>query len=499
MAGLKHYIGFARVSSKVQRQEGFSIAVQRDRIQAWVKAQGGVVDRIWEVAESASDENARAKYHEMLDYARGAAKTLSGIVFTTVDRATRNLSDLAEFEKLKAGYGLVAYFVDDGINTGEDDLLEFMLRGVIAINKKQVDRKKVIASQIRRVEEGHFHSLAPYGYENYRKDRRGLVRVLPDRAAIVRRIFDLYAWRGYTLARIADLFHAEGLRFTEKRPTWHPSTLSKILLNRAYIGEVPFKGQWFPGNHEALIDRTTFDRVQTLLGRKQYTDHAHLFGTRMLTCGRCGNSITGYVATKYKDSDRVSDYTYYFCGGCRRAKSGKQVRQVVLEAQVLALFDRMRINDDEVRGWFVDVIKEKAKASSAAAIDQLKALRKQLGVLDAKQSRLLEMRMAEEIDATGYARKSTELRDERARVQERIDVLSRSNDEATDLAIQVFELSQALRARWDTSNYSARRGLLQILSLNWKLDGVTLVPELRRPFDRLIEGPLIHSGRTERI
>lgn len=35
---------------------------------------------------------------------------------------------------------------------------------------------------------------------------------------------------------------------------------------------------------------------------------------------------------------------------------------------------------------------------------------------------------------------------------------------------------------------TAKRRILQILSLNWTLKGKTLVPELRKPFDVLARG-----------
>lgn len=37
--------------------------------------------------------------------------------------------------------------------------------------------------------------------------------------------------------------------------------------------------------------------------------------------------------------------------------------------------------------------------------------------------------------------------------------------------------------------------MLQIVCLNLHLDGVTLDLDMRRPFDSLVEGPLVHIGR----
>jgi site-specific DNA recombinase len=38
-----------------------------------------------------------------------------------------------------------------------------------------------------------------------------------------------------------------------------------MLNNRAYIGEAVHKGESYPGEHDAIIDRETWDRVHAIL------------------------------------------------------------------------------------------------------------------------------------------------------------------------------------------------------------------------------------------
>ena len=50
-----------------------------------------------------------------------------------------------------------------------------------------------------------------------------------------------------------------------------------MLSNRAYIGEAVHKGDRNPGEHDAIIDRDTWDRVHTILQespRKRAARHA---------------------------------------------------------------------------------------------------------------------------------------------------------------------------------------------------------------------------------
>src|SRR6185437_1507351 len=93
------------------------------------------------------------------------------------------------------------------------------------------------------------------------------------------------------------------------------------------------------------------------------------------------------------------------------------------------------------------------------------------------------------------ARKATEIRDRLASIKLQIDALDRCHDETAELASKVFELSQTLRQQWLSADYDAKRRILEIVCLNCTLDGVTLVPEIRKPFDVLAEGLLSEKSR----
>src|SRR5699024_1904836 len=125
----------------------------------------------------------------------------------------------------------------------------------------------------RRVQEGWFVNKAPYGYRNVRIDGRSIVEVEPVTAANVRRMFQLFAYEPLTIDAVVDRLDKEGLKFRKTMPLFPRSSVHNILQDRAYIGEIEYNGQWYPGKHEPLIDRATWDRVQVLLGGKTYKAH----------------------------------------------------------------------------------------------------------------------------------------------------------------------------------------------------------------------------------
>lgn len=251
-----------------------------------------------------------------------------------------------------------------------------------------------------------------------------------------------------------------------------------MLSDRSYIGEVPFKGQWYPGKQDPLIDRGTWERVQALLGGHVYHSHQMTFASEAITCAHCGRAITGETKTKQTKSGE-RQYIYYRCSGYT-AKGHPRVRvtEAELDRQMLAIFDRMRVEDDEVREWFRLVLHSQTQDAQSEAKSKRTELTRQASLLTTQQDRLLNMRLAEEIDEQAFARKHTELRDRLASIKLQLDVLDRSNDENAELACKVFELSQTLREQWVEADYHAKRRLLEIVCLNCTLDGASLVPVL---------------------
>ncbi len=91
-----------------------------------------------------------------------------------------------------------------------------------------------------------------------------------------------------------------------------------------------------------------------------------------------------------------------------------------------------------------------------------------------------------------------ELRDRVAKLTLQIEATDRKKDEKSDLAVRVFELSQDLRRKWLTADYAEKRRLLNFVCLNFTLRSVSLEITMRRPFDDLIEPPLVfNSGEGE--
>jgi len=496
---MKQFVALARVSSREQEREGFSLAVQEEALERYAADARGKIIRLFRIAETASKADERKTFKELIAFAKKHAAELDGLLFYKVDRAARNLPDYVELERLESEYDLPFVSVSQRTeNTPAGRMMRRTLANMASFYTEQqsVDVREGLA---RRVQEGWFAHRGPYGYRNVRKEGRSTVEIDRIAADNVRRIFHLFAYENHTLDSLVECLAKEGRSFRDSSSRFPRSMIHTILNDRAYIGDIEFRGQWYPGKHEPLVDRDTWDRVQALLEPNVYRPHILTYAGDRIQCGHCGHPITGELKTKKtKSGERAYTYyrcTYYNVGDHPRTR----VTEADIDRQVLSLFDKIRIEDDGIRDWFREVLKSQTQDRQQESLTQQAELQRQESLIVSQQDRLINLRIDDQIDQETYARKNTELRDRLAVLKLQIDALNRSNDEMTELASKVFELSQTLRQQWLTADYLTKRRILEIVFLNCRLDDVTLVPTIRKPFDALAEGLSVSLSRDNGI
>lgn len=161
-------------------------------------------------------------------------------------------------------------------------------------------------SMARDTAEGIWRWPRPYGYliEN-----RRLVFGPAEEVEMVRLIFAEFL-RGVSREAIARMLNRKGIK-TIRGNRWNPETITYMLKNETYAGTyvsgnqcrsqfvTSIPSQYIPDNHPAIIERETFDLVQSKLGtRKQHsrsTEHNRFVLTGLLRCGLCGGIMTGRI------------------------------------------------------------------------------------------------------------------------------------------------------------------------------------------------------------
>ncbi len=170
-------------------------------------------------------------------------------------------------------------------------------------------------------------------------------------AARVRRVFELFVETGSGVETVRRL-QAEGIASKSGRPL-DKGDVYKLLNLRTYIGEVSHKGQVYPGEHEAIVVRTLWDKAHAVLQisprtrAAQNRQHAPallkglIFGTdgRALSpthCRKNGRLYRYYVAQRVLKGDAAGD------DGIVRRVSAAQIEAAVTD-QVRALLRQPEI------------------------------------------------------------------------------------------------------------------------------------------------------------
>src|SRR4051812_5355826 len=189
------------------------------------------------------------------------------VVVYKIDRLSRALMDFARLVEVFDRNGVTFVSVTQSFNTTTsmgrltlNILLSFAQFEREVIGERI--RDKFAASRKRGMWMG---GTVPLGYAV--RDRK-LVIVEQD-AATVRMIFERFARIGST-TRLAQELARDGVRTRAGKPI-DKLFLHRLLRNRVYIGEAVHKGAAYPGEHDAIIDGSLWDRAHAILGQSPRT------------------------------------------------------------------------------------------------------------------------------------------------------------------------------------------------------------------------------------
>jgi len=183
------------------------------------------------------------------------------VVVYKIDRLSRSLADFAKMVEVFDAHGVSFSSVTQQINSATS-MGRLMLNVLLSFAQFEREvtgeriRDKIAASKRKGMWMG---GSVPLGY---RVDNRTL-QIEPQEAELVQQIFAQFIAEKSTTKIVRELSD-RGIQ-TKRRKAFCKQSIYKILHNRTYIGEISHKGETFPAQHEGLIDKVTWDRVQAIL------------------------------------------------------------------------------------------------------------------------------------------------------------------------------------------------------------------------------------------
>lgn len=479
----KPAFAYLRVSSKEQEEGGFSLQAQEKLLDDYAK------NNDLDVTKTFIDvETAKKKGREQLIAMAQAFEEDKGkgdvgcrtLLVEKVDRLYRNFHDCVTIADL----GLDLHFVKENTvitpNSKSHEKLMHDFRVIMAKNYIDNLSEEVKKGMQEKADEGKYPSMAPVGYINVRQDGRAIIIPDLDSARIVIRLFKMYATGRYSVKQLLDFAHSEGL----KSPRTRGLTINTIygtLRNPFYYGEFIWKGVKHQGDHEPLISKELFTKVQTVMKDRGYkkrgkkTKKGWAF-TGLVRCAHCGCSLTAEI--------QKGRYIYYHCTG-RLGNCGEPyVREEVLDRQFADALKLIEM-DDEVLDWVRMAVSEAKKDEYQYHNDMLTALRTKAKKLRDSLDKAYVDKLDGTIQPDMFARISEKFTEELDAVNESILRHESASESFLDECLKMFELAKMAYSSYLKQPMSEKRRLIEILCSNSKWGNGKLEPGFRKPFDLL--------------
>lgn len=506
--GAKVFV-WGRVSSREQKEQGWSLPEQVREVRTYAEGQGWVVAETFEVDESAT-KSERNKFYAMLDRVEQDL-SIAGIVSIRLDRLHRaDPMDRLRLEVLRRG-GLKLRFAKETYDdeTAVGNLL-LGIRQEVAGFEVGLLKERIQEGYLGRAKEGWFPRGPRYPWVVGDREKGELPIRLdplrPQRAALARRLFEVVAEGPCSTVDAAREWVAEEGHVYSPSSRMIPRPVAyKLLRDRFAYGEFEFQGVVYQGKHEPIVSRELWQRVQDVLdgrgGRPYGKGAVHYNG--LIECGICGASMTGEAVKKKLASGEKKVYGYMRCSmsGSGHGKSGCKVpRMNVVEVERLMgeLVESIAFEDDAVeviRAALLDSQRDHTQRVESA----LAAFRRQLIQAEGRKRRAFALALEAGMDGESLREQVATIDNEVVRLQGEVRRLEGESRAYYAEGVRVIELTQRLYPAWLGQNSAKRREILDCIVLNCTWDGVTLVPKWRKPFDLLVERPSLTSDRGGEI
>lgn len=471
---LKKALLYARVSSREQEREGFSIPAQQTLLREYASRNGFAIMEEFIDVETAK-KSGRAAFTKMLALLKKHAAEPPVVLVEKTDRLYRNIKDWVTLDDIKVEIHLVKENVV--LSEGSRSSEKFMHGIKVLMAKNYVDNlsEEVRKGHHQKASEGFYPGLAPVGYINQRENGKSRLALDPLRAVLVRSLFELYDRGEHSIEQLVLQAETIGLNGRQggKLST---SVIHKMLRNPLYAGRFYWSGKEFVGQDPLIISWSLFERIQARLDGHHYT-RATTRGfayAGLITCGHCGSAV---VAELHKEK-----YIYYHCGiRCQREKFIAEPKMT----ELLLAHVRRLVMPASIQEEVKVILKGHRQEVETDVQSRIQAATSRVERIGKLINAAYEDKLEGKIDDGFFQAKRAEWDRQRLEASEEVRRLSNVNAQSLDTAIRVFELANRAYDLVKDREPQEQRELLEILFSNFVLAEGRLSANWRKPFDIL--------------
>ena len=390
-----HIVTYLRDSG--HEDQDLSVDQQEAAIRAWAAASGLILTHIYaDRASPGSTTVGRTAFAEMVTHFRLGSAPELGIVLWKYSRFARDLNDAQFFKADLRRRGYIIYSINDQVPDGLDG--QFFESAIDWMNARYLEDLRTDIKRGQRhllTTTGAIGGTPPVGFIRVpvelgtRRDGSPHIahRWSPDPALVdaIRTAFRLRASH-IPVRQIHAALHLY--------KTLH--NYSSFWRNPLYIGELHVAGHVIPNYCEPIVDRPTWDAVQSLnkhhaaiaLSGPQNPDHPRRVRSTFILsglafCAQCGASLSGDVVS-FRSTAKYH-YEYYACSGQGRGNGCTALRipKPALEKAILETLPQFILSPANLTARLAEQAHQQAQAAQQLA-DQRRQLTNTLATLRRK-------------------------------------------------------------------------------------------------------------------
>jgi site-specific DNA recombinase len=462
----------ARVSSKAQQIEGYSLEAQDKLLTGYCANRRLRVVKVFIIAESASKEQGRKVFREMMAFVSLKKNNVYNLAVEKADRYTRNFKDAVALDDwLAEEPNRRLHSVKESIVLHRDSKsdVKFMWNIYVASAKKYTDtlREEAMKGMAEKLAQGWLPAVPPPGYMTVTRNGKRIHIPNTDTELLIKKAFKAYVEPSHSIATITDLMRDMGVVTRQGKPH-SKSHVQKMLNNPFYVGINRFNGKDYPGVQETFISKELFNKVQQKMHRNRpsrYRKHNPVL-KNIIRCNNCGGLVTW----------QLQKGRYY--GTCQRGsdacKGRKLLREDRIEEEIAAMLQKLVCPSQEIIEWVAEAMREQHQSNNEEKERLWNSVKLQLDRVNRMEEGLYDDKLSGDISQERYQEKHAEFSKRKEELEQCLSGIDTSFGNRLDQTLVLLELSQKAAEIYPRKTPQQKRLIITKLFKNLTFDNDSL-------------------------
>ncbi|HWC58005.1 MAG TPA: recombinase family protein [Candidatus Paceibacterota bacterium] len=493
-------VGYARVSSKDQEDTGYSLPAQEKLLRDHADRNGYELVKVFAIQESAAGKVQRKIFHEMMAYVSKAK--INTVFVETTDRLTRNFADVPVIDEwILANDQHKIHLVKESCTLHKEAKSHewFMWRVKVATAEYYIRllSENVKKGQKEKLAQGWLPSKPPLGYKTVGEKGHKIHVIDPDKAPLVKKMFELYATNIRSTKKLGDEMYALGMRSRGGSKVSH-SRVHQLLGDPFYYGMNRWNGKVAKGEHEPLITKELFMRCQEIMhsnGTPRYFKHNSLF-KNVFRCNECKGRITWEIQ---------KGHWYGHCNHYKNCTQRDWVKQENIDEQVIERITGLQPRNEQaienMLGWVQEALKEGHADEITFREKATGELNRRYEMVTQRLDKLYDDKIDGKISQDFYQKKFAQYKLEQEEIMDSLNKHQNANLKYYEMGVTVLEVAQQAwkiyQNRTAPEMIDDKRLLLSLIFSNATIDGKNIDVSYHKAFKIIFDR--VHEALGEKL